>query len=40
MTDKTRQRSQPAPHGSVPNWVLVIFGAASIAVIGLAQTLI
>jgi len=40
MTDKHRHRHQPAPHGFLPNWVLVVFAAASILLVGLAQSLI
>jgi hypothetical protein len=39
MTDKHRQRHHPVPHGFLPNWVLVAFAAASILIVGLAQTL-
>jgi hypothetical protein len=40
MTDKQRHRPQPAPHGSVSNWVLLAYAAGSILVVSLAQTLI
>jgi hypothetical protein len=40
MTDKHRHRHHPAPHGAVPNWVLVAFAAASILVVRLAHSLI
>jgi hypothetical protein len=40
MTDKQRQRQLPAPHGFLPNWVLVAFAGASILIVGLAQTLL
>lgn len=40
MSDKPRHRHHPAPHGFLPNWVLVAFAAASIFVASLAHTLI
>jgi hypothetical protein len=40
MTDKQRHRPHPAPHGFLPNWVLVMFAAGAIAVASLAHTLI
>ncbi|HEX3140690.1 MAG TPA: hypothetical protein VHQ87_11590 [Rhizobacter sp.] len=40
MTDKHRQRQVPTPHGFLPNWVLVLFGAGAILVVHLAQSLI
>ena len=40
MTDKTRRRHVHAPHGFLPNWVLVAFAACAVLVAGLAQSLI
>ena len=40
MTDKLRQRKGPAPHGFLPNWVLVAIVACAIAVVGLARTVV
>lgn len=40
MTDKPRHRHQHAPHGFLPNWVLVAFAAGSIVIVSLAQSLI
>ncbi|HET7793893.1 MAG TPA: hypothetical protein VFL64_10970 [Rhizobacter sp.] len=40
MTDKPRHRHVHAPHGFLPNWVLVAFAGAAIVVVRLAQTLI
>jgi hypothetical protein len=37
MTDKHRQRYVRAPHGFVPNWVLVVLATAAMAVVVLAQ---
>jgi len=39
MTDKPRHRLVHAPHGFLPNWVLVVFAACAIAVVALAQSL-
>jgi hypothetical protein len=39
MTDKQRHRHHPAPHGFLPNWVLVAFAAGSILLVSLAQSL-
>ena len=39
MTDKHRHRTTPAPHGFLPNWVLVVLVTCAIAVAGLFQTL-
>ena len=30
MTDKQRHRPQPAPHGSVSNWVLLAYAAGEL----------
>ena len=35
MTDPIRHRrvrAQPVPHGSLPNWVLVLFGFCALAI--------
>ncbi len=40
MTDKQRHRIRPVPHGSLPNWVLVVLVTCAIAVAGLARTII
>jgi hypothetical protein len=40
MTDKPRHRLVQAPQGFLPNWVLAVFAACAMAVVGLAHTLI
>ncbi|MGY4831168.1 hypothetical protein ACVNIS_21545 [Sphaerotilaceae bacterium SBD11-9] len=40
MTDKPRHRHVHAPHGFLPNWVLVAFGVAAIVFVRIAQSLI
>ncbi|HUG24184.1 hypothetical protein [Piscinibacter sp.] len=41
MPDKLRRRrSVHAPHGSLPNWVLVAFAAGAVALATLAHTLV
>jgi hypothetical protein len=40
MTDKQRHRHYHAPHGFLPNWVLVAFAAGSILIARLAASLI
>jgi hypothetical protein len=40
MTDKHRHRRVPAPHGHLPNWLLLVFFACAVAVAGLARTII
>lgn len=40
MIDKQRHRHHHAPHGFLPNWVLVLFAAGAIVVATLARTLI
>jgi hypothetical protein len=40
MTDKSRRRHLHAPHGFLPNWVLVAFAACAIVIAGLAQQII
>jgi hypothetical protein len=40
MTDKPRHRHVHAPHGFLPNWVLVVFATAAIAVVALAQSIV
>ena len=37
MTDKHRHRHVHAPHGSLPNWVLVAFAAGTVALLALAR---
>ena len=37
MTDKPRHRHVHAPHGFLPNWVLVVFAACAIALVTFAQ---
>ncbi len=39
MTDKQRHRT-PAPHGSVPNWVLVLFATGAILVTTFANAFV
>jgi hypothetical protein len=40
MIDKHRHRHVHAPHGFLPNWVLVVFATAAMAVVVLAQTFV
>jgi hypothetical protein len=40
MTDKRRHRNFHAPHGSVPNWVLVAFAAGAVAVVQFVHAVI
>jgi hypothetical protein len=40
MSDKQRHRHHHAPHGFLPNWVLVMFAAGAIVVASLARSLI
>ena len=40
MNDKQRRRHHPAPHGFLPNWVLVVFAAGSAVIVSVAQTLL
>jgi len=40
MTDKSRRRHLHAPHGFLPNWVLVAFATGAVLIAGLAQSLI
>jgi hypothetical protein len=40
MTDKHRHRHVHAPHGFLPNWVLVVFAACAIVVVTFAQALV
>lgn len=40
MSDKQRHRHHHAPHGFLPNWVLVLFAAGAFVVATLARTLI
>jgi hypothetical protein len=40
MTDKHRHRYVHAPHGFLPNWVLVLFATAAIVLVALAQTIV
>jgi len=37
MIDKPRHRYVHAPHGFLPNWVLVVFAACTIAVVSFAH---
>ena len=39
MTDKQRHRHVRAPHGYLPNWVLVVLAAGAMAVTVLAQSI-
>ena len=39
MTDKHRHRHVHAPHGFLPNWVLVALAAAAIALVALARSI-
>lgn len=40
MIDKHRHRYLGVPHGSAPNWVLMLLGAFAVAVAVLAGTLV
>jgi len=40
MIDKHRHRHQGVPHGSAPNWVLLLLGACAIAIATLAGALV
>ena len=40
MTDKHRHRHVHAPHGFLPNWVLVVFATAAIVLVTLAQSIV
>jgi len=40
MTDKHRHRHVHAPHGFLPNWVLVVFAACAFALTLVAQSVI
>ena len=40
MTDKHRHRHLSVPHGSAPNWVLMLLGACAFAVAVLAGSLV
>ena len=40
MTDKPRHRITRAPHGSVPNWVLVLFATGAILVTTFANAIV
>jgi hypothetical protein len=40
MTDKHRHRYHRAPHGFLPNWVLVVLATGAMAVAGLAHSMI
>lgn len=40
MTDKHRQRPVRAPHGFLPNWVLVLIAACAMLVVGFAHAVI
>ncbi len=40
MTDKHRHRYLGVPHGSAPNWVLMLLGACAVAVAVLAGSLV
>ena len=40
MTDKHRHRHLRAPHGFLPNWLLVTLAACAVAVTGLAQAVV
>jgi hypothetical protein len=33
MLDKRRHRHRTAPHGSAPNWVLMLVGAGAVALV-------
>jgi hypothetical protein len=40
MIDKHRHRLVHAPHGFLPNWVLIVFATCAIAVVALAQNIV
>ncbi len=40
MTDKHRQRPVRAPQGFLPNWVLVLFAACAMLLVGFVQRLL
>jgi len=40
MIDKHRHRLTRAPHGAVPNWVLVVFATCAILITGFAHALV
>jgi hypothetical protein len=40
MTDKLRHRKPHAPHGFLPNWVLVALVAFAMLVVGLARSIV
>ncbi len=40
MTDKQRHRTTRAPHGCVPNWVLVLFATGAILVTTFANAFV
>jgi hypothetical protein len=40
MTDKPRHRHLRAPHGFLPNWVLVAFAACAVLATGFANSLV
>jgi hypothetical protein len=40
MTDKLRRRRTHAPHGSLPNWVLVVFAAGAFVLATLAHSIV
>jgi|GEM_PF-1431239 len=41
MIDKQRHhRLQPAPHGFLPNWVLVVLATGAMALVGFAHSFI
>lgn len=39
MIDKPRHRS-PAPHGFLPNWVLVVLATGAMALVGFAHSFV
>jgi hypothetical protein len=39
MTDKHRQRPIRAPQGFLPNWVLVLFAACAMLLVGFAHAM-
>jgi hypothetical protein len=40
MIDKQRHRPTRAPHGSVPNWALVLFATVAVLLTGFANALV
>jgi hypothetical protein len=40
MSDKVRHRKAHAPHGFLPNWVLVALVAFAMLVVGLARSIV